>query len=947
MQPNEVSGAKGLVTQVFLSYLLYSWILADLAYGYYLKNCKIRGNLNDSFDIKVLCGKRNLEVIPTDIPQNVSILDLAINNVSKIGMMDFQGLSKLRIVNISWNQISEVNNGALGHLKALQELNLAHNRLTTLSEHLFQGLANLSLLRLDDNLITTIGSSSFQHLFNLKTVNLTNNKLCSIKEIQNIVQLPHLQELYAGSNRFTSFQSQELSNMSLGLRLLYLSQNPLEIFRITADVLPYLEMLDLAYCGKLESWDVDRSFLRNVKFLNLSGIQMSFEKMSMVLQTVNSSLVYLRLYKIKKEKVKGLIDVACHIPTLRLLRVRLNNLSVLSEDFLQSCKQLTDVDMNENNVFHLTEFSLRSMVHLSVLKLGHNHLSSVPNATRNLPSLTLLDLSFNFIKKLECLDFANLTGLTHLFLSRNQISNIGKCVFQDLKELRVLKLGSNKILNLNDAFMNVLPQLETLVLVFCKLSCLRTGDFKSLQSLKTLHLYDNQIDNMENGTFEGLGNLTELILSSNKISQDYINHNVFRGLTHLRTLDLSSNFITYTTDGYLNSPPFSDLTSLENLYIHSQRHKGMCHLPVNFLEGLKYLLLWFLDISKNEFTALMPKLFHPIPRLNRLYLSKTHLQSLDFIIGAQLNRVTYLQVSKNEITVVNETELRSLPSLTYLDMQFSTFTCGCSIAWLIQWMGSDNQTQVVAANMFTCKYPGEFKVTKLLDLDLQFCSVPLGLYYCISTTTLVLLTMLASFTYHFLKWQVVYGYYLFLAFLYENKRKQRKPLTNGCEYDAFISYNVHDEPWVLRELLPELEGHQGWRLCLHHRDFQPGKPILDNIVDGIYGSRKTICVMSRRYLESEWCSREIQVASFRLFDEQKDVLILVFLEEIPDRQLSPYHRMRKLVKKRTYLSWPRAGEHTGVFWQQLRLALETKDVPARDNPILTGVEILDCDTGHW
>uniref|UniRef100_A0A0E9X156 TIR domain-containing protein n=1 Tax=Anguilla anguilla TaxID=7936 RepID=A0A0E9X156_ANGAN len=65
------------------------------------------------------------------------------------------------------------------------------------------------------------------------------------------------------------------------------------------------------------------------------------------------------------------------------------------------------------------------------------------------------------------------------------------------------------------------------------------------------------------------------------------------------------------------------------------------------------------------------------------------------------------------------------------------------------------------------------------------------------------------------------------------------------------------------------------------------KPILDNLVDSIYSSRKTICLISRHYLESEWCSREIQVASFRLFDEKKDVLVLVFLEKIPHNQLPP------------------------------------------------------------
>ena len=54
-------------------------------------------------------------------------------------------------------------------------------------------------------------------------------------------------------------------------------------------------------------------------------------------------------------------------------------------------------------------------------------------------------------------------------------------------------------------------------------------------------------------------------------------------------------------------------------------------------------------------------------------------------------------------------------------------------------------------------------------------------------------------------------------------------------------------------------------LCCEDSVFQhgmcsAGKAIIDNITDAIYGSRKTICVISRRYLESEWCSREIQVA---------------------------------------------------------------------------------------
>lgn len=76
--------------------------------------------------------------------------------------------------------------------------------------------------------------------------------------------------------------------------------------------------------------------------------------------------------------------------------------------------------------------------------------------------------------------------------------------------------------------------------------------------------------------------------------------------------------------------------------------------------------------------------------------------------------------------------------------------------------------------------------------------------------------------------------------------------------------------------------------------------------------------------------------SFRLFDEQKDVLILLFLEEIPAQLLSPYHRMRKMLKRRTYLSWPQAGRHAGVFWQNIQRALETEDFLTDNTDLLPG-----------
>ncbi|XP_045919958.1 toll-like receptor 13, partial [Micropterus dolomieu] len=295
--------------------------------------------------------------------------------------------------------------------------------------------------------------------------------------------------------------------------------------------------------------------------------------------------------------------------------------------------------------------------------------------------------------------------------------------------------------------------------------------------------------------------------------------------------------------------------------------------------------------------------------------------------------LSWLKLSENALSIINETVFQSLPALTYLDLTDNPLTCECSNSGFNQWVQSTNQTQVVNGHQYTCAFPVSQQGNMFLDFDIESCWIDAGFLCFISSASLTVLTLLTTFIYHFMRWHLVYAYYLFLAFLYDKKRGKKG---TRHHYDAFVSYNVHDEAWVYREMLPVLEGEQGWRLCLHHRDFEPGKPIVENITDAIYGSRKTICVISRHYLQSEWCSREIQMASYRLFDEQKDVLILLFLEHIPAQQLSAYYQMRSLVKKRTYLSWPQAVQHTGVFWQSLQRALSSDESATEHTPLLNG-----------
>ncbi|XP_009473400.1 PREDICTED: toll-like receptor 13, partial [Nipponia nippon] len=206
----------------------------------------------------------------------------------------------------------------------------------------------------------------------------------------------------------------------------------------------------------------------------------------------------------------------------------------------------------------------------------------------------------------------------------------------------------------------------------------------------------------------------------------------------------------------------------------------------------------------------------------------------------------------------------------------------------------------------------------LHSFDTRVCFLDVGLYLFAGTAPAVLLLLVLPLLYHRAYWRLRYHFYLLRA--WANGRWQREE--RRYAYDSFVSYNSADEGWVLGELVPELE-RGSLRLCLHHRDFSPGRAIIDNIVDSIYNSRKTVCVVSRSYLRSEWCSLEIQLASYRLFDELKDVLVLVFLEAIPDAELSAYHRMRRVLLKRTYLRWPPEPQAQQLFWAKLKRALRS------------------------
>ena len=166
-------------------------------------------------------------------------------------------------------------------------------------------------------------------------------------------------------------------------------------------------------------------------------------------------------------------------------------------------------------------------------------------------------------------------------------------------------------------------------------------------------------------------------------------------------------------------------------------------------------------------------------------------------------------------------------------------------------------------------------------------------------------------------------------------------------YDAFICYSATDSRWVVDQLRPRLEVEDQLRLCIHQRDWIAGRDIVDNVVDSIENSRKTVLIVSNAFARSQWCHFEMTMAQSRLIRDDRDSLVLVVLEEIAEQYLTT--RLRLQLARRTYVEWisdSAIGQQ--LFWAQLRraLAAPSTSVLQGDIPTMTGFA-LRSGGGQW
>jgi len=196
-------------------------------------------------------SRNNLKYLPADLlieSTKLEVVNLSANRISEIPNGFFAAAPQLTSLKLANNEITAVKRTWFGEMSALNEIDLSGNKLSSLETRSFTGAVKLSGINLSRNLIVDLPDDFFLSMPVLSKVNLANNRLKKLKrswfagrsileldfsqnQISEIDAYPFrgstLRTLNFAGNQLTNISSDLLSGARIGALELDLSGNRL------------------------------------------------------------------------------------------------------------------------------------------------------------------------------------------------------------------------------------------------------------------------------------------------------------------------------------------------------------------------------------------------------------------------------------------------------------------------------------------------------------------------------------------------------------------------------------------------------------------------------------------------------------------------------------------------------------------------------------------------
>ncbi|XP_045854065.1 toll-like receptor 3 [Meles meles] len=441
---------------------------------------------------------------------NTSIQNLSLSNsqLYRTSNMTFFGLkhTNLTLLDLSHNNLEVIENDSLAWLPHLEHFFLEYNNIEHLFSRSFYGLLNVRYLDLRHSFAKKsislasqpkIDDFSFQWLERLEYLNMGDNNLPGIKSnmFTGLIKLKHL----SLSNSFASLRT--LTNGTF----LSLAQSPLVTLNLTKNKISKIESGAFSWLGHLQMLDLG---------LNEIGQELTGQEWRGLENIVEIYLSYNKCLQLTSNSF-------ALVPSLRRLmlrRVALRNADSSPSPF-HPLRNLTILDLSNNNIANINAELLEGLEKLEVLDLQHNNLARLwKHANPSGP--------VHFLKGLSHLRILNLES--------NGFDEIPSEVFKDLFELKSIDLGLNNL--------NIFPP----------------SVFDDQTSLKSLNLQKNLITSVEKNVFGPVfKNLSNLDMSFNPFDctcesiawfVNWINK------THTNISELSSHYLCNTPPQYHGFP---------------------------------------------------------------------------------------------------------------------------------------------------------------------------------------------------------------------------------------------------------------------------------------------------------------------------------------------------------------------------------------------------------
>ncbi|KAM9769294.1 toll-like receptor 3 isoform 1-T1 [Menidia menidia] len=860
------------------------------------------------------CSHLGLSAVPSDLPSNITSLDMSHNTLARILPESLNRFSSLLQLDVSYNSITKLD-GLCQSLPLLQTLNLEHNEVHLLKEDDMTHCTGLIWLSISSNRLKLQGEP-FSTLQGLKSLDVSNNKLLSAK-LGSKPQLRSLVKLNLGRNDFTTLTKEDFSflNLSCHLEVLILSSLPLKTLG--------------SGCFKPIS---------GLRTLVLDGSIMDSLLISKLCSELSGTAIdALSLQKTKMVSLKNTTFTGLQRTNLTSLDLSNNGMVTIEEGSFQWLPQLQSLILSDNSIKHLTRGTFQGLKMIKTLQLtgalvkGHKSSPAIIDdfVFQPLNTLESLILQRNAFEIREH-TFTGLTGLTELDISWRTYTSpkiITDKTFASLagSPLRKLNLMGNALAQISPQSFSALRNLTTLLLNNNFLKQILIGsEFEGLASLQELHMTNNiQSVNLTSSSFVHVPSLRVLTLGK-CLTAESLNRDPspFRPLSNLTVLDLSNNNIANIRENMLEG--------LGNLRVLKLQHNNLARLwkmanlggPVLFLKHVPQLVT--LQMDYNGLDEIPMNALSGLKSLKELSLSNNLINYFKYPVFDDLTSLRVLRLEKNLITSVRP-EVFKIPmsNLSVLVMAKNPFDCTCeSILWFVTWLNNTNMTSVPGLNnQYMCNTPLIYFKHPILDFDALSCKdmTPFQTLYILSSTA-VLILMSVAFLARFQGWRIVFYWNILI-----NRTlgfSDAKVEEGRCfEYDAYIIHAQEDASWVERSLVP-LENEQ-CQFCFEDRDSIAGMSVLDSIVDNMKNSRKILFVVTESLLRNPWCRRfQVHQALHQVIEASRDSVVLVFLQDVHDYKLSRSLFLRRgMLRPSCIVDWPVQKERVPAFHQKLLIAL--------------------------